>query len=236
MSSQSLQIARQYIGQQFGRLTVVEYIPGRRVSGVRIFPRARCTCICGNIITTTISLLVHGHTQSCGCLQKELAAEKARILKTTHGMFGTPEYKSYGSMKDRCSDSTNVNYGGRGISICKRWMKFENFFKDMGFKPSPKLTLERIDNSGNYSCGKCEECIANGWPANVIWAPMKDQARNKRSNHLLTFENKTQCVTDWAQEKNIPKNTLYARLYSGWSTEAALTTPVRHRQRNSPQH
>jgi hypothetical protein len=100
----------------------------------------------------------------------------------THGMTGTPEYRSWNHMKQRCLNP-NVDvyeyYGGRGITVCERWREFEAFFEDMGDRPAG-LSLDRIDPDGNYSCGHCDACVTNGWPANCRWADQGTQTRNQR--------------------------------------------------------
>lgn len=101
-----------------------------------------------------------------------------------HNMWGAPEYTSWSGMKSRCINKHNPkykNYGGRGIKTCKRWRdSFIAFYEDMGKKPDPSLSIDRIDNDGNYSCGKCEECVANGWTSNCQWADKYQQSYNKR--------------------------------------------------------
>jgi hypothetical protein len=94
------------------------------------------------------------------------------------------EYGAWSNMKNRCFNVTNKsykNYGGRGITVCLGWRQsFTSFYEDMGPRPA-RLTLDRIDNDGNYSCGRCEECIANGWPMNCRWATWSEQYHNRRS-------------------------------------------------------
>lgn len=123
-------------------------------------------------------------------------------------------------MLNRCQNP-NVpaykNYGGRGIAVCQRWLRFENFLADMGERPAG-MTIERIDNDGNYE------------PGNVRWATYKEQTRNNRSTQLVTLHGETKCITDWAAETGIKMPTLWARLRLGWSVEDALTKPVRGRR------
>lgn len=125
----------------------------------------------------------------------------------------TPEYRTWANLKGRC---TNPNlpgykdYGGRGISVCERWQKFENFYADMGEKPSG-MTLERKDNNGNYE------------PDNCKWATQAEQSINKRNNRMVTFNGETMCLRDWAQRIGLDSSTLHARLSHGWPVEFALT-------------
>jgi len=120
-------------------------------------------------------------------------------------------------MIQRCFN-TNAHaygsYGGRGIIVCDRWRhSFVAFFHDMGLKPYAGAEIERKNNDGPYS------------PENCCWSTRKEQNRNKRSNHLLTHNGKTQCVTDWAVEVGLKYNTILARLSYGWTVEQALQRP-----------
>ena len=127
-----------------------------------------CQCDCGNIIITTGYGLRSGRTKSCGCLKIDLLNERSRI----HGMTGTATYSSWAQMVQRCNNPKATNYqdyGGRGIRIeDSRWLKFENFFADMGIKPEG-LTLERKNNGLGYSKKNC------------VWADRTTQARNQRT-------------------------------------------------------
>jgi len=149
-------------GQKFGRLTVIKLI---RINKHRK-PVWLCQCKCGNKTEVAGTNLKSGNTQSCGCLYEDIAI--------THGMCGTATYDSWASMKNRCNnpnDPSYKNYGGRGIKVCERWQKFENFFEDMGVKPK-KLTIERTDNDGNYG------------PENCTYATRQEQSRNSRNTKL----------------------------------------------------
>jgi hypothetical protein len=138
-----------------------------------------------------------------------------RLPNGRHRM--TPEYAAYNAMKSRCNNPKHhayARYGGRGIRICDRWLEsFENFFADMGFRPSTKHSLDRKNNDGNYS------------PENCRWATDLEQTNNQSTNHLLTFEGKTQTITQWAREAGLDESVLRMRISGGWSVQRALTTP-----------
>jgi hypothetical protein len=104
------------------------------------------------------------------------------------------------------------NYGARGIRVCERWLEnFENFIQDMGEKPSPQHSLDRIDNHGDYT------------PENCRWATRKVQARNKRNNHLITAGQETMPISAWAERTGLRKNTIKERLRRGWDPVRAVT-------------
>ena len=175
-------------------------------------------CQCGNKKVINVSSVKTGHIKSCGCLQKEMMKNRMII----HGMSYTKEYSIWGNMKDRCYNKKSKeykNYGDRGIKVCNRWMKFENFYKDMGKKPVKK-SLDRINNNNNYK------------PNNCRWATRKEQNNNKRNNYLLTFNNKTMTIAEWSDKLDINYSTLRGRLKLGWSAKKTLTTPINNNKKN----
>ena len=202
-------------GQKFGRLVVLRFV-GKDKWGQS---RWSCVCNCGVEKIVRGNSLKSGATKSCGCLQKEKLIK--RLTKHGHSTRTTMSktYSAWHSIIQRCTNANNMgyqDYGGRGITVCKRWMKFENFLEDMGEPPSAKHSIDRIDNDGNYCKSNCR------------WATSKQNSRNTRRNRLITYDNKTQCIADWADEFNINYNTLYARIFTyNWTIEKALTTPVR---------
>lgn len=152
---------------RFGRLTVL------RQSGR--FSRAiiwECRCDCGQIrwFSTADLRRTKNPRRSCGCLKDDVARSQIVQISTTHGRSGTSEYNTWCTMIQRCTNPANrqyKDYGGRGITICERWMKFENFLADMGLRPVG-LSLDRINNDGNYGPGNCR------------WTTRLQQSRNRR--------------------------------------------------------
>ncbi len=178
-----------------------------------------CRCECGTIREVSSATLLHGRSKSCGCLHREVLSE----LNAKHGGCDSPEYSSWKGMIARCTNADRKgydDYGGRGITVCERWSGengFDNFISDMGPKPSPAHSIDRFpDNDGNYEPGNCR------------WATEGQQKRNMRSNRMVTFRGKTLCITDWAKEIGIAKETLRARFRKGWSIERALTIPAQN--------
>ena len=173
-----------FIGKRFGRLKVVEAF-SKNGNG-----KSKCKCDCGKEIEVSISAVTGGKTKSCGCLAIEKSAPRMRKLATTHGMSSTKEYKVWVSMKSRCfypSSCNWKNYGGRGITACERWLKFENFIADMGRRPSDAHSLDRIDYNGNYC------------PENCRWATDDIQRENRRTS-LKTYDLLTARIAELESE------------------------------------
>lgn len=196
-----------FSGQVFERLTVV-CSAGKNNHSQQMW---LCRCECGNEVVVRQSNLNSGNTKSCGCMK----------IKHGHARSGkkTPEYFTWEDMKSRCCNPKDANYhsyGGRGISIDKRWLKFENFFSDMGLRPEG-TTIERIDNSQGYSASNCR------------WATAQEQARNRRTNRHITAFGKTICFKDAAQMYGLSMGCLTARL-KAMSPEDALTKPLEPRR------
>lgn len=204
---------------QFGSLTVLgeedgEYVPGNGA------PRLlRCQCACGTIKLFPFGNVKRGLSKSCGCER----GDRVRAIKITHGdnIRGrvAPEYRSWSHSIGRCENPTDKSfsaYGGRGISVCKRWRdSYEAFLEDMGRRPSPRHSLDRIEVDGNYEPGNCR------------WAVKEVQDRNKRTNRWLVVDGERICLTDAARKFGIVRRTLETRLDRGWSVERALKTPAK---------
>jgi hypothetical protein len=143
----------------------------------------------------------------------------------THGMTNTPEHRSWTGMKGRCINPKNKRwhrYGGRGISVCERWLEsFENFYADMGPKPVG-TSLERVNNDGNYE------------PSNCIWATPKQQQNNMRRNVFLEYRGKRLTIAQWAREIGIDRGTLRARKRRGWTVEEIFNPDVTKALKRTP--
>lgn len=198
-------------GQRFGRLLVL----ARDSVNAHGNYCWHCRCDCGQETIVAGGTLRSGKTRSCGCLRRETSG--ARNLRHGHAGAKTSEYKTWTNMLARCANPNSENYahyGGRGITVCTRWLQFEHFFADMGERPAG-LTLDRIDNEKGYASANCR------------WVTPQEQARNRRSNHLLTHAGKTQCTAAWAEQCGLKIHTIYMRLSAGWDVVRALTTPAR---------
>lgn len=204
------------IGENFGRAIVKEYI-GKDSANRKKY---KCLCNCGNIFITDIYSILNGHTCSCGCLRKEATI----AFNTTHGQKYTRLYTTWGNMINRCNNLNNPHYddyGGRGIKVCNEWLQFENFYNwaiQNGY--SDTLTIDRINNNKGYM------------PENCRWITLQMQSRNRRSNHMLTYNGITKSMTEWSEETGISFSAIKTRLKRGWDIEKTLTIPMRSRQCN----
>lgn len=191
---------------KFGRLLVVSE-NGRTKHSKVLW---HCMCDCGNTTSVPSGSLVNGNSKSCGCLRIEAI--------TSHGASYTPEYNILSQIKQRCNNSNAEwysSYGGRGITICDRWNdSFENFIADMGYRPSDDLSIERINNDGNYEPGNCK------------WGTGTEQQNNRRNNVIVNYKGKNYTLTEICKELNVLYATVQTRLSRGWSIEEALETDV----------
>ena len=198
-------------GCTFGKLTVVGYAgQNERQQGANWL----CRCDCGQEKVIYGSHLRRGAIVSCGCYR----LESARDRHVTHGGRRTPEYKVWCGIKERCLNPNSkayINYGGRGITVCDRWVKsFAAFLSDMGKRPRSGYELDRIDVNRGYE------------PNNCRWVKPIVNARNKRTSHLLTFKGETLCISEWAERLGCRQQAILSRIRRGWSVEQALTTPI----------
>lgn len=202
-------------GERFGRLVITRFI---RVDKNWNYIW-ECKCDCGNIINVRYNNLLNDSTKSCGCLKRERTIERS----TKHGLSGgqgnyTRLYRIWLNMRRRCNNRRDQDYpyyGGRGIKVCKEWDNYAAFH-DWAMKNgyADHLTLDRINNNGDYC------------PENCRWATRKEQARNTRQNHFITFNGKTMTIAEWAEYLGVSSTVLRTRLYRGWPIERALTRPV----------
>lgn len=178
------------IGKRYDRLVVLTKADKSLLNTTFKGTMLVCQCDCGNEIITRFSSLNYGSSRSCGCLQKESII--GNTMQRTHNMEFTPEYSTWGGMKSRCINEREKSYkyyGGRGIKVCDRWLNsFENFYADMGSKPTSQHSIDRIDVDGDYE------------PSNCRWATKIEQANNTRTNTFYTFENETLTMANWARK------------------------------------
>lgn len=199
-------------GKKFGRLTVVSRGPNAKHN----MPRWHCRCECGNETLSWGQSLRDGYAQSCGCLSDEINTERARLLNYRHGEAGkgrTSIYRIWCGVMGRClnpSHGAYKKYGAKGITICERWKTYGNFRDDMGEKPTPKHTLDRIDGTKGYEPGNCR------------WATMKEQNNNRIDNVKITFNGETLTAPQWAERLGLKSATITARIRRGDSPEQAL--------------
>lgn len=200
-------------GQVFGKLTVISRANNRTHRTMW-----NCRCSCGITIVTNATDLRSGHTKQCRRCSKLVHGESR-----SKNQSSTAEYRIWDVMKQRCSNPNchgYENYGGRGIEVCDRWLEsYLNFIADMGARPTPFHSIDRIDVNGNYE------------PSNCRWATRREQALNTRANHRLSLNGKIQSITEWSRETGVKSVTIHSRLRYGWSVERALTEPVRSRKK-----
>jgi hypothetical protein len=195
------------IGRRFGRFIALALT--RKYDK----PAMQCRCDCGNHRTVCVTDLIRGHIVSCGCFNSDRIASVGKKHRTTHGATGTKEFRAWAGMISRCRNPNYEffkHYGGRGIKVCERWLKPENFLADMGSAPAG-TSLDRIDTNGNYE------------PRNCRWATRGEQMNNMRTNRLVTHGGETKTISQWAQQIGLNPATLSHRLKRGWPTAKALT-------------
>jgi len=197
------------MGKKFGRLTVLEEAPKKNFRRFLF-----CLCSCGNKKEINRDNLVQGKVNSCGCLK----VDEIRKRLTTHGMNQSPTHRTWRAMKSRCNPKTVIksfqrNYTKKGITVCNRWLKFQNFYQDIGPKPSSKHSIDRIDGNKGYS------------PDNCRWATPKEQARNTSRNRMITYKGETKAMASWAEELGLSYSMVRDRIKRKWSYKRALETP-----------
>lgn len=207
-------------GRRFGRLTVIK-VSGRDERKNVLWS---CQCSCGGKTVVRSHSLLRGNTKSCGCLKKDAAKRAIKGRKNLHGLSRdktgkkTRLYRIWCGIKTRCfnpDDHAYKNYGGRGITLCKEWLDYKNFYNwaiSSGYRDN--LTIERIDNDGDYE------------PCNCTWIPRSKQAHNRKTSFRVTYRGETKVLSEWASVLQLNYQMLFNRLkYLGWSVEKAFSTP-----------
>jgi hypothetical protein len=187
-------------GETNNRLTLVRCVEKRAGSYVWI-----AACECGNGTRVTVRDFRSGHTKSCGCLRREVMRE----IKTTHGMSESAEFNVWCHILGRCNNTTDAKYpwyGARGIKVCERWTVFENFYMDMGERPSEEHSIDRINNDGNYE------------PSNCKWATRFQQAQNKRNNVYVELDGTRMAIAEAERYINIGGGSISQKVRdTGWT-------------------
>lgn len=167
-----------------------------------------CKCDCGQTTEVDGSELVRGKVRSCGCATALLIGQ----ANTKHGMSSTRTYRAWAAMLNRCKDLQKEHYGKRGITVCKRWQVFENFYADMGEAPAGR-SIDRKNNNRGYSKSNCH------------WATTYEQNKNRSNSRLIEFNGVVDTVAAHAQRAGLKYDTVHYRIFRrGWSIAAALTT------------
>lgn len=194
-------------GQKFGRLTAIKRMYTKNHKSIWL-----CKCECGNVIEVPINSLTCNNTKSCGCLHHDMMLKR----NTKHDKRDTRLYRIWANMKQRCYNSNHPsykNYGARYIKVCDEWLDDFTAFYDWSMLNGydDTLTIDRINNNGNYE------------PNNCRWADRNQQNRNKRNNINYTFNGETHCLKDWCKLQRLNYGTVISRLNdSNWTIEKAL--------------
>jgi len=203
-------LTKDMTGKRFERLLVLSRAPSDSNGNARW----NCICDCGKRTISSGFTLRNGEAKSCGCLTTDQLISRI----TTHGRSASPEYKIWQHMKQRCLDASHKKwhlYGGKGIKVCDRWLSFENFYADMGPRPSEKHSIDRIDGNRDYS------------PSNCRWATPKQQARNTSKNRIVLYKGQRVPLVEALEMAGnvISYGVACDRLRRHWSIEDAVETP-----------
>lgn len=204
-------------GKIFKRWTVIRYSHADKRKTVYWL----CKCACGVERPVRAGQLTRGISKSCGCWKIDVAREQIIRLSTTHGQAPrqgrTRTYGIWKGMRKRCNnpaDKAYPSYGGRGITVCKRWDNYANFLADMGEVPFG-YSIDRINCNGNYE------------PSNCRWTDKLTQANNTRSNIYFKHNGELLTLKQWADKIGIPYLTLYQRIFKlGWPFSKAIVEPI----------
>ena len=194
-------------GNRYGRLTVLERASNANNGQAQWL----CKCDCGNECVVTGSNLRRGRQVSCGCYFVDMVSKN----DVPSEYKATRLYTIWQRMLYRCTNKNSnryYRYGGRGIKVCSEWsedfMSFYQWAMSHGYKDS--LTLDRIDFNGDYT------------PSNCRWATAKEQMRNREDNHLITYNGETKCVTEWSEQYGLNAQTIFTRIYMGWTNSKEI--------------
>jgi len=213
-----------YIGQKFGRLTVIGFGESVTTDGLHQVTWD-CQCACGNIIRGRRPRNVKsGQTRSCGCLKQEQNTKNLADHRRTHGMSETRIFGIWEKMRDRCNNPNTPaykNYGGRGIKVCPEWdASFEAFWdwaRHNGYQDD--LTIDRIDNDGDYC------------PNNCKWVTRTEQQRNKRNIRYVEVCGERMPLKTACEKLGVPYKAVHLRITRrGWDIDRALHTPIQGKQ------
>jgi hypothetical protein len=210
------------IGKSFNRLTVIKEVDKNipnNTSKSRLF---LCQCSCGELKTVSYSHIIGNYIKSCGCLHIEQSKINQLLCvkrgedspNFKHGMRHSRIYQTWQGMIARCSNG-HKDYGGRGIKVCQRWHKFENFYEDMKDSYRENLFIDRIDNDGDYKSSNCK------------WSTRQEQSENKRNTKYIIYNGIKRKRVDLAREHGINNKTLKDRIDKlGWNVNLAVETPL----------
>lgn len=182
-------------GERFSRLLVIRRV---KIEGANN-AMWECQCDCGKITFAAASNIKSGTTRSCGCLTKETSRKTltGNTIRRTHNLSHSSEHWAWTKMKQRCYNPNNAkykDYGERGITVCDRWLNsFDNFYEDMGPKPSRRHSIDRKENDGPYSKDNCH------------WALPIVQGRNSRRNHIVEIDGQRRCISEWVEFLKVPE-------------------------------
>jgi hypothetical protein len=174
-------------------------------------------CECGKSVITAVGKVKRGTTGSCGCLAKQILADRSTTHGLTRSKEGMKTIQAWNAMWQRCTNEAAENYrnyGGRGITVCDRWKTFDAFYADMGIAPEG-YSLDRINCNGNYEPGNCR------------WATNQQQAENRRTTVNIECDGAVNTMSAWAKQNGIPLSTVFNRLKQGWEPGKAVSQPSR---------
>lgn len=196
-------------GKKFGRLSVIKRTFNKNNNVCWL-----CLCDCGNYTVVRSCALIQGITKSCSCLHKEIVKKSCKKNFEKHKLSKSRINNIWFNIKQRCYNPKNPNYkyyGKKNISLCPEWQNFKNFYTwamNNGYKDN--LTIDRIDNNGNYE------------PSNCRWVDLKVQENNRSNNRLIQYQNQIHTLAEWARITNIKYTTLKRRIDCGWALEKAF--------------